>query len=81
MSEELWNLRRLVEAGSGVVNEGGDWSMRRHGLKYDWWIRKSGEGGGRGCRERRRRDLNLPGALGLGSPPITISALWERLCL
>lgn len=81
-SEELLELevlrtrRRWGGGGSGVPIKDGDWSMRRQGLKYDCRMRKSGEGGGRGCFERRRSDFFLPSAL---DSPTTISTLWERL--
>lgn len=79
---EAGNRRRWGEAGSGVPIGGCEWSMRLQGLKYDWRMRKSGEGGGRGCLERHRSDLILPGGLvpGVFDWVITISTLWERLC-
>lgn len=82
--ESLWlevlrnRRRRGRVAGSEIVIEHEDWSMRRQGLKYDCRMRKSVEGGGGGRLERLRRVLFFTGAL---VSPVTISALWERLCL
>lgn len=73
--DALWNLRRR---GSVAVIEDDDWSVRRQGLKYDCRMRKSEEGAGRGFLERLRIEPLLPGAL---ESPVTISTLWERLCL
>jgi len=77
--EALRNRRRCGEVGSRAPTEGDDWSMLRHGLKYDCRMRKSGEGAGRARLEfgRLRSDLLL---LGPPDSPVTISALWERFC-
>jgi len=74
-SDALMNRRRR---GSVIVIEGGGWSVRRQGLKYDCRMRKSEEGAGGGFLERLRSDPLFPAVL---ESPVTTSVLWERLCL